>query len=66
MIDTDKKLKDSLNFLIQKYSKENPQARDIIAHAVTIGMDYQEQKIKQGIEIAFKTLHMSDKNITKQ
>lgn len=54
----DKILKDSLTCLARKYVKGNPQVKEIIAHAVTIGMEYQEKKIKQGIEIAFDALHI--------
>lgn len=54
----DMELTNLLNGLVAKYINRNPDVKDIIAHAVTIGMDYQEEKIKQGIDIAFQALHM--------
>ena len=39
--------------------KLNPKI--IIAKAVQLGMNYQEQKIKEGLNIVFSTLH--NKNI---
>lgn len=38
-------------------SLEEENIKKIIAKAVNLGMIYQEQKIKEGIDVAFKALH---------
>ncbi len=63
---TDKNLRNEMNVLVGQAIRINPtsntkeeitQYRQIIAKAVQLGMDYQEQKIKEGIDIVFKALH---------
>lgn len=53
---TDKQLKEELNKLYRLYSK-GMDIKIILAKSVQLGMDYQEQKIKEGIDIVFKALH---------
>ena len=59
----DKQLKAGMNALfdeiLKSSSKEN--IKKAIAKAVSLGMMYQETKIKQGIDIVFNELH--NKNI---
>ena len=52
-----------MQFLLSESEKKKLSAKQIIAKAVQLGMDYQEQKIKNGISIVFSALH--DKNITE-
>lgn len=52
---TEKQLKDSLNLIYIEYSKTND-IKKAIAKAVQLGMNYQTQKIKEGIDIVFKEL----------
>ena len=58
---TEKQLKDNMNALISEL--HNPivsntviNEKQIIAKAVQLGMDYQKQKIKEGINIVFNEL----------
>lgn len=58
---TEKQLKDNMNALISEL--HNPivsntiiSDKQVIAKAVQLGMDYQKQKIKQGIDIVFKEI----------
>ena len=44
-----------MSLLLSKYKIEKPQI--IIAKAVQLGMKYQEEKIKQGIQIVFNELN---------
>ena len=54
-----KELIESMNFLLSELNKSDDlnTKKSIIAKAVNLGMKYQEEKIKQGIEIVFNTLH---------
>ena len=63
---TQKQLKDNMNALISEL--HNPivsntiiSEKQVIAKAVQLGMKYQEDIIKEGIDIIFKELH--NKNI---
>ena len=51
--------------LLDELSKSDDKKSDklIIAKAVQLGMQYQEEMIKEGINIVFNSLH--DKNISK-
>ena len=49
-----------MKFLLSESEKKKLSVKPIIAKAVQLGMDYQEQKIKNGISIVFNALH--DKN----
>ena len=55
---TEKQLKDSLNNLLLELNNlgDAKSYKAILAKAVQLGMDYQKQKIKQGIDIVFKEL----------
>ena len=53
----------SMQFLLSESENKKLSVKQIIAKAVQLGMDYQEQKIKNGISIVFSALH--DKNITE-
>lgn len=53
---TQDELKLKMNFLLEKY-KDGNNIRKLIGESVQLGMDYQEQLIKEGINIVFKTLH---------
>ena len=52
-----------MQFLLSESEKKKLSVKQIIAKAVQLGMDYQEQKIKNGISIVFSALN--DKNITE-
>ena len=52
-----------MQFLLSESEKKKLSVKQIIAKAVQLGMDYQEQKIKNGISIVFSAFH--DKNITE-
>lgn len=56
---SDKELKDKLNRLLEELSQSDNKNEDkkILAKAVQLGMNYQEQKIKSGIEIIFRELN---------
>ena len=54
---TDNELKEAMNALYKKYT-DNANIRWVIAKAVELGMKYQEQKIKKGIEIVFDNLNI--------
>ena len=62
---TQKQLNISLNQLFEELqnSKDKKTNKLIIAKAVQLGMQYQEEMIKEGINIVFNSLH--DKNISK-
>ena len=62
---TNKQLNSSMNKLLDELSKSDDKKSDklIIAKAVQLGMQYQEEMIKEGINIVFNSLH--DKNISK-
>lgn len=62
---TSKQLNSSMNKLLDELSKSDNKKLDklIIAKAVQLGMQYQEEMIKEGINIVFNSLH--DKNISK-
>ena len=52
-------LKNELNKLLDELNATKTQMdiKAILAKAVQLGMDYQEQKIKAGIDIVFNELH---------
>ena len=59
---TEQQLKDNMNALISEL--HNPivsntiiSDKQVIAKAVQLGMKYQEEKIKQGIQIVFNELN---------
>lgn len=56
---TDKKLQETMTNLYNQLEKSENKITDkqIIAKAVQLGMKYQEEKIKQGIEIVFSELN---------
>lgn len=63
---TDKNLQNEMNVLVAQVIRINPalntkeesmQYKQIIAKAVQLGMDYQKDKIKNGIDIVFHELN---------
>jgi hypothetical protein len=54
---TDKELHNKMSVLAVQYDKGLINVKKLIANAVTLGMMYQEEKIKEGINIVFKELH---------
>ena len=56
---TENQLKNSMQTLFDELKKSNNEKIDktIIAKAVNLGMKYQEEKIKEGINIVFEELH---------
>ncbi len=59
---TEKQLKDAMNGLLIELhnpavSSDAAAEKQIIAKAVQLGMKYQEDKIKEGINIVFSELH---------
>ena len=60
---TDKELMINMNSLFKDLEKSTDKATDkvIIAKAVQLGMKYQENKIKEGIDIVFSELNRKEK-----
>lgn len=58
---TKENLSSSMDKLLDELSKSDNKKSDklIIAKAVQLGMQYQEEMIKEGINIVFKALHES-------
>ena len=54
-------LVESMKELLKEAEDKKLNPKIIIAKAVQLGMNYQEQKIKEGLNIVFSTLH--NKNI---
>ena len=54
-------LAESMKELLKEVEDKKLNPKIIIAKAVQLGMNYQEQKIKEGLNIVFSTLH--NKNI---
>ena len=54
-------LVESMKELLKEVEDKRLNPKIIIAKAVQLGMNYQEQKIKEGLNIVFSTLH--NKNI---
>lgn len=54
-------LVESMKELLKEVEDKKLNPKIIIAKAVQLGMNYQEQKIKEGLNIVFSTLH--NKNI---
>lgn len=54
---TEKELKEGMNICYKECFTEKRNFKKIIAKAVELGMKYQEDKIKQGIDIVFDELH---------
>lgn len=57
MLINENQLKRGMNALVKECLVENPDYKKIIAKAVSLGMNFQEGKIKQGIDIIFNELH---------
>jgi len=53
-----KDLQEQMNILVNECENQPENFRTIIAKAVQLGMNFQEQKIKEGINIVFNSLHM--------
>lgn len=53
----DSELKNNMEALYKSCSNKSMNLRSVIASAVQLGMNYQEEKIKLGIDIVFKELH---------
>ena len=62
---TKEQLKLLMDKIYDELTESNNKKTDrlIIAKAVNLGMQYQEELIKEGINIVFNSLH--DKNISK-
>ena len=54
---TDKVLQTYMNGMLAACKENNTNFRSIIASAVQLGMKYQEEKIKEGIDIVFGELN---------
>ncbi len=54
---TDKVLQTYMTGMLVSCKEKNPNFKAIIAGAVQLGMQYQEEKIKEGIDIVFNELH---------
>ena len=54
---SEKQLKDGMTYLEKECHNAGPDYRKIIAKAVSLGMKYQEDKIKEGIKIVFEELN---------
>ena len=56
---TENQLKNVMHTLFDELKKSNDEKtyKTIIAKAVNLGMKYQEEKIKEGINIVFAELH---------
>ena len=54
---SEKQFKAGINALLGP----NPNFKNIISKAVGLGMAYQEEKIKEGIDIVFNELHKMHK-----
>lgn len=54
---TEQQLKERMEVCYKDCFKENQNFKKIIATAVQLGMQYQEEKIKEGINIVFSELH---------
>ena len=54
---TDKVLQTYMNGMLAACKEKNPNFRSIIASAVQLGIKYQEEKIKEGIDIVFSELN---------
>lgn len=50
-------IKKEMNKLLQKCYEEEKDYKKIIAAAVSLGMKYQEDKIKDGINIVFEEIN---------
>lgn len=53
---TDQQLKEGMELCYKECFTVKRNFRKIIAKAVQLGMDYQQQKIKEGINIVFNEL----------
>lgn len=54
---TEKELKEGMDICYKECFTDKRNFKKIIAKAVELGMKYQEDKIKQGINIVFDELH---------
>ena len=52
----EKQIKQKLDILYNKY-KEGGNIKILIAQAFTLGMNYREEQIRDGINIVFNALH---------
>jgi hypothetical protein len=50
-------LKQYMDGLYKSCSNKSMNLKNVIANAVQLGMRYQEEKIKSGIDIVFNELH---------
>lgn len=58
---TDKQFSDVMNILYSESKKENADLKNILGKAVSFGMKYKEEQIKEGIDILFKAIHEENK-----
>ena len=49
-------LKEQMNLLYKEWATKNIDIKIVIAKAVQLGMNYQEEKIRSGIDIVFQSL----------
>ena len=56
---TEQQLKERMEVCYKECFTEKRNFKKIIAKAVQLGMQYQEEMIKEGINIVFKALHES-------
>ena len=54
---TENELKEGMNICYKECFTDKRNFKKIIAKAVELGMKYQEDKIRQGINIVFDALH---------
>ena len=54
---TEQQLKEGMEVCYRECFTERRNFKKIIAKAVQLGMQYQEEKIKEGIDIIFNELH---------
>ena len=58
---SEKQFKAGISSLYKDCLGPNPNFKNIISKAVGLGMAYQEEKIKEGIDIVFNELHKMHK-----
>ena len=54
---TEKQFKENMTAIYKEYIEYKNDIKSIIAKSVQLGMQYQEEKIKEGINIVFSELH---------
>lgn len=60
LVMTEKELTLCMNMIYEKH-KNSQNIKQVIADAVSLGMKYREEEIKDGINIVFKTIHNKNK-----